>query len=139
MRRVLMLASFAALFAVPALPQDKFPDVEYVAGKGGFASKMKGVLVVEASQVRFEDKKGKVVFSIPMAAVVSASQSRDRDEGSFGRKMALGIFASKTEEFLRVETKSADTAEVVVFKTKKERSPAMAAKINLWSEKARVP
>jgi hypothetical protein len=44
--------------------------------------------------------------------------------------MALGIFASHTDEFLRVETRSSDAAEVIVFKTKKERSPGMAAKIN---------
>ena len=46
---------------------------------------------------------------------------------------------SKSEEFLRVETKSADAAEVLVFKTKKEKSPGMAAKINFHRDNAKKP
>jgi hypothetical protein len=127
----------AALLALPVNGEDLFPDVEYVSGKSGFNEKIKGSLVVSDSAVAFRDKKGQSVFSIPALEVVGASQSRERDEGSFGRKMALGIFASKTEEFLRVETKSASGAEVIVFKTKKERSPGMAAKINFIRDAAK--
>ena len=52
--------------------------------------------------------------------------------------MALGIFASHTDEFLRVETRSPEAAEVIVFKTEKERAPGMAAKINFARDAARA-
>jgi hypothetical protein len=127
------------LWALPLGAADTFPDVEYISGRAGLKDKIKGTLVVDEQAIRFQDRKGKPVFSIPLEHVVAAVQSRDRDEGSFGRKMALGIFASKTEEFLRVETKSPEGADVVTFKTKKNQSPAMAAKINFQKEKAKTP
>jgi len=127
-----------ALCALPILGDDSFPDVEYVSGKGGFPKKLKGSLVVTASQVSFNDGKGHPLFAILVTQVVEARHSREREEGSFGRKMALGIFASHTDEFLRVETRSPDAAEVIVFKTKKERSPGMAAKINFARDAAKA-
>jgi hypothetical protein len=137
MTRIPALAAGAMIAALPLLAADTFPDVEYLSGKAGLEKKVKGSLVIDEKEIRFTDKKQQTVFAIPIAHVVSASQSREREEGSFGRKMALGIFASKTEEFLRVETKSPEGAEVVVFKTKKERSPGMAAKINFQRDSAK--
>jgi hypothetical protein len=125
----------AVLAAVPAMAGDTYPNTEYVSGKGGFNQKIKGTLTVDENAVTFQDKAGREVFSVPMAAVVSASNTKERDEGSFGRKMALGIFASKTEEFLQVDTKTDTGAEAIVFKTKKKMSPGMAAKINYYVEK----
>ena len=137
----LLFATAAAgmLWAGPASAQDRFPDVEYTSGKGGFEKKIKGSLVVDANSVRFVNKDGGSVFELPIASVVSASQSVEKEEGSFGRKAMLGVFASKTEEFLQIETKTADSAEVVIFKTKKKQSPGMAAKINFYVEKSAKP
>ena len=81
-------------------------------------------------------KKGAAIFELPIATITTASQSREQDEGSFGRKAMLGVFAGKTEEFLQVETKTSEGAEVVIFKTKKKQSPGMAAKINFFVEKS---
>lgn len=138
--RVLYAAAAAGLLWVGhASAQDRFPDVEYISGKSGFDKKTKGSLVVDEKAVKFVNKDGGAIFELPIVSVVSASQSREKDEGSFGRKMALGIFAGKTEEFLQVETKTAEGAEVVVFKTKKKMSPGMAAKINFYVEKSAEP
>ena len=132
-----MCATAAAglLLAGSAYAEDRFPDVVYTSGKAGFDQKIKGSLVVDEKAVKFVSKNG-AVFELPIATVISASQSREKDEGSFGRKMALGVFAGKTEEFLQVETKTAESAEVVIFKTKKKQSPGMAAKINFYVEKS---
>ena len=116
--------------------EDRFPDVEYTSGKGGFTQKVKGALLVDEKAVKFVNDKGSSVFELPITTITSASQSREKDEGSFGRKAMLGVFASKTEEFLQIETKTADSAEVVIFKTKKKMSPGMAAKINFFVEKS---
>jgi hypothetical protein len=125
--------------ASPAVGGDSFPGTEYVSGKGGLQNKVKGTLVVEENEVRFQAASGAVVFSIPMTNVVKASDSKERDEGSFGRKAALGIFASKTEEFLQVDTKSEQGAEAVIFKCKKKTAPGMAAKINFFAKLKEQP
>jgi hypothetical protein len=131
---VLAVAALVSL-AAPGVRAESYPGTEYVSGKTGHGSKVKGVLVVEEGELRFQDKDGRAVFAIPMAQVTEARESREHDEGSFGRKMALGIFASKTEEFLTIKTQSADSAEAVIFKCKKKTAPGMAAKINFYARK----
>lgn len=114
-----------------------FPDTEYVSGKSGFEQKTKGTLVIEESQLRFQDKNGALVFAIPIGQVTDALDSREHNDGSFGRKVALGIFAGKTEEFLTVKTQSAESAEAVIFKCKKKTAPSMATKINFYAKRAK--
>lgn len=135
--RIMAMVVGGFLLASPALCGDSFPGTEYVSGKGGFASKAKGTLFIEDNEARFMTESGGVLFSIPMAGVIKASASREHDEGSFGRKAALGVFASKTEEFLQIESRSEQGAEAVVFKCKKKTSPGMAAKINFLADKLR--
>ncbi len=137
MKRIVALTAAIVLSSMSLTAADTFPDVEYVAGKSGFNEKIKGSLVIDANEIRFSQKGGPV-FSIPIEQVVQATQSREREEGSFGRKMALGIFASKNQEYLRIETRSAEAAEVIVFKTKKEKSPGLAAKINFARDAAKA-
>jgi hypothetical protein len=139
MRTVSALAAGVILSALPLSAADTFPDIEYITGKAGFNQKVKGMLVVDEKEVRFADKNGNTVFSVPIPDVVDATRSREREEGSFGRKMALGIFASKNAEYLRLETKSATGAEVIVFQTKKEKSPGIAAKIKFQRDAAKPP
>lgn len=134
--RLGLAIALVALSAGSQVNQDKYPDIEYTTGKAGFAQKIKGALVVDEKTVAFVDNKGAKVFEMPIATITSASQSREKEEGSFGRKMALGVFAGKTEEFLQVETKTSESAEVIVFKTKKKQSPGIAAKINFYVEKS---
>jgi len=136
---VCTLAAGAVLCALPLAAADTFPDVEYISGKAGLKDRVKGSLVVDAKEIRLNDKKERTILAIPIEQVLKATQSREREEGSFGRKMALGIFASKSEEYLRVETRTPDGAEVVIFKTKKQKSPEMAAKINFQVESAKKP
>jgi len=123
------------LLSLPALAQDSFKDVEYITGKEGFEKKIKGVLWLDDEEIRFTDKKGKAVFTIPLAAVTEVEASSEREEGSFGRKLALGIFASKNQEYLYIDTETEETAEVVVFKCKKKTAGGTAAKINFQLEK----
>jgi len=74
-----------------------------------------------------------------MAEIDKADAGTQREDGSFGRKLALGIFASKTEEYLQIESHDASGAEGVVFKVKKKTGAGMAAKIAFWSGKAKAP
>jgi hypothetical protein len=137
-RAVALIAVWVSA-APAAVAQERFPDTEYFSGKAGFSKKVKGTLVIEPAALRFVTKGDKPIFEIPMAVVVSASATKEQDSGSFGRKMALGIFASKTEEFLQVETRTTEGADVVIFKTKKKQAPGMAAKVNYFREQLPRP
>jgi hypothetical protein len=127
---------FLAGFAVAA---DSFRNVEYISGRAGLEKKVKGQLTIDETEVRFTDEKGKHLLSIPMAEIDKAEAGTQREEGSFGRKMALGIFASKTEEYLHVESHNDAGAEAVVFKVKRNTGPGMATKIMFWAGKAKTP
>ena len=135
----LVLAACALLLAGPALAADSFRDVEYLSGKAGFEKKAKGQLTIDEKDVSFIDEKGKPLFSVPMTEIDKADAGSQREEGSFGRKMALGIFASKTEEFLHIESHNATGAEALVFKVKKNTGPGMATKVMFWAGKAKAP
>ena len=95
------------------------------------------MLTVDEQAVSFSDEKGRPLFSIPIAEINKSEASAQREEGSFGRKMALGVFASHTDEFLRSRPQHGG-AEGLVFKVKKKTGAGMAAKINFWSGKARA-
>ena len=138
MRRGWWLAVCAPLLAGAAIAADSFKDVQYVSGKAGFAKKVSGVLTIDEGAVSFGDEHGKPLFSVPMAEIDKSDAGTQREEGSFGRKMALGIFASHTDEYLKIETHNASAAEGLVFKVKKNTGAGMAAKINYWSGRAKA-
>jgi hypothetical protein len=139
MRGGWLLVSCVLLPCGTAVGADTFRDVEYISGKAGFEKKIKGLLTIDEKSVSFSSEKGELLFSIPMPEVDKADAGAQREEGSFGRKMALGIFASKTEEYLHVESHTQSGAEAVVFKVKKNTGPGMATKVMFWAGKAKSP
>jgi len=139
MKDMSLLVTWALALAGLASAGDSFNNIEYISGKAGFAKKAKGQLTIDEKAVAFSDQKGKLLFSIPMAEIDKAEAGTQREEGSFGRKMALGIFASKTEEYLQIDSHDANGAEGVVFKVKKKTGAGMATKIAFWSGKAKAP
>ena len=109
--------------------QTVYSDVEYIRGREALPDKIKGQLIINDSTIGFARKDGQEVMSIRIEDVKDVSNSFQNDPGSFGRKLALGIFASRKEEFLYLNTETPERAEVLVFKTKKNMSPEMMAKI----------
>src|SRR5262245_25926227 len=105
MKRLIGLAAVACLAALPAIAQDLFPNTQYISGQAGFDKKIKGTLVVTDTEIKFTSEKGQPVFSLPLATVTDAKATREHEGGSFGRKMALGVFASKNVEYLEIDTK----------------------------------
>jgi hypothetical protein len=121
----LLLATTAS--AVQA--QTVYPDVEYVQGREGMPDKVKGELAIGDSTIVFAAKDGRELISVPIDQVTEVTNSFQTDPGSFGRKLAFGIFASRKSEYLYVNTETPDRVEVLVFKTKKNMSPDMMARI----------
>jgi len=115
----------AATIAAPAQAwaQEVFQDVEYIQGRTGFPNKIKGKLVLTATELKFV-KNDSTLFTIPLETVKDVTNWLTTDPGGVGRKLLLGAFSSKREEFLYVNTESPERAEAIVFKChKKDSSP----------------
>ena len=140
MRLVVAVLATAAAVALPVgvRAQDVFPDVEYIQGRTGFSEKIKGKLVVNATGVEFRTKSDSVVFTVPIETIKDVSNSLQTDPGGVGRKLMFGVFASKREEFVYLNTETPERAEGIVFKChKKNTSPDLMAKIRFHMFKAK--
>jgi hypothetical protein len=123
----------------PLAAQEVFPDVEYVSGHQGYQDKIKGRLELSERELRFVGKKGTEVFAIPLGQITRITNSMETNPGSFGRKLALGIFASKKEEFVFVTWESEDATEAIVLKTKDKASPGIVTKVRFGQRRATGP
>src|SRR6266568_7667956 len=140
MRLVTAVFATAAIVALPVgvWAQEVFPDVEYIQGRTGFPEKIKGKLVIQETGLTFFTKHDSTVFTVPLATIKDVTNSLQTDPGSVGRKLMLGMFASKREEFLYLNTETSERAEAIVFKChKKNTSPDMMAKIKFQMTKAK--
>src|SRR5262245_50960562 len=111
MKRLLV---FAIAVLSPALAQadEAFHGVQYVSGRSALTQKIKnGTLVLTTTQLRFNSDKGDSIIILPLSIIKSVSNSVEQNPGSTGAKIMLGVFASKKEEFLYVNTETADAAE----------------------------
>ncbi|MEP6572325.1 MAG: hypothetical protein ABJD11_06500 [Gemmatimonadota bacterium] len=131
---VLLAASAGALAA-----QDVVPKVEYQAGHAGMEKKVKGSLSLSDTDIKFLDETGAPVITIPLASITDVSSSVDRKEASVGSKIAFGFLAkSRKEELITVSFESSETAEGVIFKTDKNVSAGVVAKIQFHMKRAGV-
>ena len=116
---LLAVATIAA--PAQAWAQEVFQDVEYIQGRTGFPDKIKGKLVLTATELKFV-KNDSTLFTIPLETVKNVTNSLTTDPGGVGRELLLGAFSSKREEFLYVNTESPERAEAIVFKCHKKNS-----------------
>jgi hypothetical protein len=121
---------------VPAWADDVFPEVQYISGSAALVGKTKGTLVLTPTGLRFNGSKGDSLLEIPLGIIKTVKSSVEEDPGSTGRKIMLGVFAGKKEEFVYLNTETSSAAEVIVFKVKKKTSEGTAAKIEFQMKKA---
>jgi hypothetical protein len=140
MRRQVFLSLLTLLCLAPAAAlhaQEMFPDVEYVAGKDGFADKAKGTLVLGPEELRFVNKDGNLIFAIPVASITEVTQDVQVRDASVGKKLLFGGLAgSRKQEFVQITSESATTAEGIVFKVKQGTSINVVAKIKFAVKRA---
>jgi len=135
---LILLAGLGVARPKPLWAQDVFDDVEYVAGKDGFADKAKGTLVISAENIVFKDKDGKVNFNIPAASITEVTNDVQIRDASVGKKLLFGNLAgSRKQEFIQLTAETAETAEGVVFKVKQGTSVNVMAKIKFAVKKAK--
>lgn len=139
MRRYRFFA-LSLLLVAPAArleAQEMFPDVEYVAGKDGFADKEKGTLVLGTEELRFVKKDGNLIFAIPVATITEVTQDVQIRDASVGKKLLFGGLAgSRKQEFIQITAETDKSAEGVVFKVKQGTSVNVVAKIKFAMKKA---
>jgi hypothetical protein len=132
---VLVMATMLWPGAV-AWSQEVFPDVQYISGRAALPVKIKGSLVLSGSELRFNNDKGESMMVMPFSMIKNVTNSVEQNPGSTGAKIMLGVFASRKEEFLYVNTETTEAAEALVFKVKNKTSPGMIAKIQFQMKKA---
>ena len=140
MRRLalVVLPCLLLLSAGQALAQEMFPDVEYIAGKDGFADRQKGSLILGTDQLEFVTRNGEPVFSIPLGTITDVSQNTDVRDASVGKKLLFGGLAgSRKQEFVAITSETANSAEGIVFKVKQGTSPNVVAKIKVRRQEGR--
>jgi hypothetical protein len=136
MKSLRLLILLLGAISVPAAwAEQTFPEVQYVSGKTGFEKKMKGTLFLTETELRFAAKEGNTGFTVSLAEIKDVSNSVENNPGSTGAKLALGVFASKKEEFVYVNTETKDAAEALIFKVKNKTSPAIVAKVKFQLKK----
>lgn len=142
MRRQFLLSMLTMFCLAPAAAlhaQEMFPDVEYVAGKDGFADKAKGTLILGAEELRFVNKDGNLIFAVPVASITEVTQDVQVRDASVGKKLLFGGLAgSRKQEFVQITSESATTAEGIVFKVKQGTSVNVVAKIKFAVKRAGV-
>lgn len=116
-----VLATSITLGTAPLAAQEAF-SVEYLCGKAGFRSKVKGQLVVADTQVSFADGSGRVIFVIPVEAVGDAFSN----EG----QVLLGFCTSKKEELVFLYTETGGNAEAIAFKPEKGMASRIVAQVH---------
>ena len=79
--------------AVPARAE-RFTDMKYIGGVPGSTRRATGSVVLSGSELRFEDGKGRIVFTLPLAAARAwIGAEKKTTAGSILRSAALLMVA----------------------------------------------
>ena len=141
---LVLLASWCHPGAVGA--QERFPRVQYVAGRPELAKPTDVTLVLDDQDLRAEQTvysaRGasvRTVFSIPLVNIIAVGASPLAE--ALGIVMT-GPFATSSlnhEEYVTLTLQSGDRTEAVVFKVGRQQSAGIAAKIESAVEMALDP
>jgi hypothetical protein len=114
----------------PLRAQDLFSDVEYISGHAGMDDKVKGVLLVGESEIKFTKKDGTVLMAVPVEGITEVANQTDVRDASVGKKLLFGGLAgSRKQDFVQITYETADLAEGLVFKVKQGTATGVVAKI----------
>lgn len=120
----------------PAQAQDLFSDVEYISGHAGMDDKVKGVLLVGESEVKFTRKDGTVLMTVPVMGITEVGNQTDVRDASVGKKLLFGGLAgSRKQDFVQITYETENSAEGLVFKVKQGTATGVVAKIKFAVKK----
>jgi hypothetical protein len=130
-----------------AAAQERFPRVQYLAGRPELLKPTEVTLVLDdrelrAEQTVYSDRGSslRTVFSIPLTSIIDVGASlRDEPE-----RLVLtgpsGVSSSLTqEEYVTLTLRAGDRIEAILLKVERQQSAGIAAKIESAADKALAP
>src|SRR5207237_8881915 len=116
--------------AVRAPGQTTFKVVGYVSRNTSMEDKVKGVLVLDAKEIRFQGKDGAPLISIPLSEITEVGSQTDIRDASVGKKLLFGgLSGSGKQECVQNTYETAQTAEALIFTMKQSTSPGLVARL----------
>ena len=142
---LVLLASWCHPGAVGA--QERFPRVQYVAGRPELAKPTELTLVLDQRELRAEQtvyvgrgSSVRTAFTIPLTDIIAVAASPSGEAGGLVLTGPFGVSSSLShEEYVTLTLQSGDRIDAVVFKVARQQSAGIAAKIESAVEKAFEP
>lgn len=123
--------------ASAAVAQERYADVEYISGRAGMSTKVKGTLVIGDS-LYFLKRDSTTAFSVPLSAITEVGNQTDIRDASVGKKLLFGgLSGSRKQDFVNVTYETAETAEGLVFKVKQGTATGIVAKLKFAMKKGK--
>jgi hypothetical protein len=127
--------------------QERFPRVQYVAGRPELVKPTEVTLVLDDRELRVEqtvysDRGSSVrtAFTIPLMTIIAVGASPRSEAGDLVLTGPFGVSSSlNQEEYVTLTLQSGDRIDAVVFKVGRQQSAAIAAKIESATERAFEP
>jgi len=128
-----------------ALAQERFPRVQYLAGRPELLKPTEVTLVLDNRELRAEQtvyqERGPsavhTLFTIPLANIVAIGASPRNEPSSLVLTNPPGLSPSPNhDEFVTLTLQFGDRIEAVAFRVERQQSASIAAKIELAADKA---
>ncbi|MEP7304037.1 MAG: hypothetical protein ABJA98_00835 [Acidobacteriota bacterium] len=127
--------------------QERFPRVEYLAGRPELLKPTEVTLVLDdrelrAEQTVYSDRGSSVrtVFSIPLTNIIDVGASLRGDPDGLVLTGPSGVSSSLTQqEYVTLTLRAGDRIEAILLKVERQQSAGIAAKIESAADKAVAP
>ena len=127
--------------------QERFPRVQYVAGRPELLKPTEVTLVLDDKELRAEQtvyaargSSVRTVFTVPLVNIVGVGASPRGDAAGLAATGPAGLFSSSNhEEYVGLTLQYGDRIEAVVFQVEREQSAGIAAKIESAVDRAHQP
>jgi hypothetical protein len=127
-----------------AAAQERFPRVQYLAGRSELVRPTEVTLVLDDRELRAEQTvyldRGPAVrtaFIIPLMNIIAVGASPRDEAGGFVLTDPAGVSSSlNREEYVTLTLRSGDRIEAVLFKVERQQSAGIAAKIESAADRA---
>ena len=127
--------------------QERFPRVQYVAGRTELLKPTEVTLVLDDKELRAEQtvysargSSVRTVFTVPLVNIVGVGASPRGDAAGLVVTGPAGLFSSLNhEEYVGLTLQYGDRIEAVVFQVEREQSAFIAARIESAADRAHEP
>ena len=147
-RQVLAFALFVSWCHPGAADaQERFPRVQYLAGRPELLKPTEVTLVLDERELRAEQtvysERGsslRTVFSIPLTSIIDVGASLRDEPGGLVLSGPAGLSSALMhDEYVTLTLRAGDRIEAILLKVERQQSAGIAAKIESAANKALAP